>query len=168
MRRTFTVGNECGELSHGQSPARRGTGFTFIELLVALTILVALTAVLAPVLVPSPERILREAASEIATTLRETRRQAQAKQVRQRFLMDTGAGRFGIVDSARRRSLPDDMSVQMTTAESLLAGEDVGSIDFFADGSSTGGRVRLGLEEHLIQVDIEWLTGRIRVSDGTK
>ncbi len=143
----------------------RSTGFTLVELLIALTILVTLTAVLAPVIVPSPGRALRQAGSEIATTLRETRRHAQAEQARRRFLMDTEAGSYGIEHAGRRRALPNGMSAQLTTAESLQTGETSGGIDFFPDGSSTGGRVLLALDDQSLQVDIEWLTGRIRVSD---
>jgi general secretion pathway protein H len=165
MTRISTVGSE---LAQGRTPPRfrrRPTGFTLVELIIALTILVTLTAVLAPVMFPSPGRSLRQAGSEIATTLRETRRHAQAEQARRRFLMDTQSGSYGIEKVQRQHVLPEGMSAQLTTAESLLTGETTGGIDFFPDGSSTGGRVLLGMDDQSLQVDIEWLTGRIRVSE---
>lgn len=146
----------------GKSPV---TGFTLIELMVVFTLLIALSAVLAPLLLPSPSRTLRATAGEIATTLRETRRQAQAGQMRKRFLIDTQIGQYGVEGSRSWRTLPADMTAALTTGESLLTGETHGGIDFFPDGTSSGGRVELGLAEHSIKVDIEWLTGRIRVTD---
>jgi general secretion pathway protein H len=146
-------------------PARTAAGFTLVELLIVFTLLVTLTAVLAPILIPSPGRALRESASEIATTLRETRRQAQARQSRVRFLVDTESGQFGIQGSQRWHALPEDINVQLTTGRSLLTGSHTGGIDFFPDGSSTGGRVSLSMADLSWRVDIEWLTGRIRVNE---
>ena len=149
----------------GSSARQTAAGFTLVELLIVFTLLVALTAALAPLLIPSPTRALRASASEIATTLRETRRQAQAHQMRQRFLVDTESGKFGIEDTRTWRALPEDMNVQLTTGRSLLTGRTSGGIDFFPDGSSTGGRVALSIDDHSLRVDIEWLTGRIRVNE---
>jgi general secretion pathway protein H len=118
---------------------------------------------LSPMLLPSPGRTLREAASDVATTLRETRRVARAQQMRTQFVLDTESGQYGLRPSGQTRNLPAGLSAQLTTAESLLVGESAGAIEFFPDGSSTGGRVVLGLDNQTVQVDIEWLTGRIRV-----
>lgn len=147
----------------GSSSRRRVAGITLVELLIVFTLLATLTAVLTPILVPSPLRTLRGAASEIATTLRETRRQAQAGQARRRFTVDTGSGRFGIEGRPDWRQLPDGIAVSLTTAESLLDDRRRGGIDFFPDGSSTGGRVSLSMKDQSLQVDVEWLTGRVRV-----
>jgi general secretion pathway protein H len=149
----------------GKSSASIMTGFTLIELLIVFTLLVTLSAVLAPLLLPSPARTLRGAASEIATTLRETRRQAQAGQTRRRFVIDTQSGRFGIQGVDSRRALPDEIKAALTTGKSLLTSESEGGIDFFPDGSSSGGRVYLKIDKRSLKVDVEWLTGRIRVQE---
>ena len=152
----------------GRSLLRLVSGFTLVELLIVLTLLATLSALLAPILLPSPGRQLQHAASEVVTTLRETRRLAQRAQTRQRFFVDTEQGRYGIADSGSERRLPADTTAALTTAESLLLGDSAGGIDFFPDGSSTGGRLVLGLDGHVRQIDIEWLTGRIRVGDRTE
>lgn len=148
-------------------PARpRQAGFTLIELLIVLTLVVVLATVLAPIMLPSPGRVLRATASEVATTLRETRRHARAENQRRRFLVDTESRQYGIENAPSQRSLPRDMTVELTTAETLVTDDSRGGIDFFPDGSSTGGRVVLGLDGRALQVDVEWLTGRIEV-EGT-
>jgi general secretion pathway protein H len=144
----------------------RTGGFTLIELVIVFTLLATLAAVLAPLLLPSPKRTLDRAAAEVTTTLRETRRLAQAAQARRRFVIDTASGRYGVEHTSEWRSLPQGIDAALTTARSLITGENRGGIDFFPDGSSTGGRVQLGTEGHLVKVDIEWLTGRIRVQGG--
>ncbi len=130
-----------------------------------LTLLVTLSAILAPVLLPSPARVLRTAASEVATGLRETRRLARAEQQRRRFTIDTEQRRFGTDGRGQGRRLPDDVDVALTTAQSLLVSDSRGGIDFYPDGSSTGGRVALSADGRRMHVDIEWLTGRVRVAE---
>lgn len=168
MRRMSPAGSNPYSLAYQSDTQRKASGFTIVELLIVITILAIVAAVMAPMLSPSPTRELRATASEIATTLRETRRHAQAKQIRQRFLMDTETGQYGLEDSERRRWLPEGMAVEMTTAESLQTGDTSGGIDFFPDGSSTGGRLVLSIKDLALQVDIEWLTGRIRVAENTR
>lgn len=146
----------------------RIAGFTLVELLIVFTLLVTLSAILAPILMPSPARVLRESASQISTQLRETRRLARASQARKRFMIDTRAKRFSIDGSDNWRALPDEVGVTLTTGRSLLTGETQGGIDFFPDGSSTGGRVSLSMDDRALDVDIEWLTGRIRVTEATQ
>lgn len=149
---------------HASTARIRPDGFTLIEVLIVLTLVVVLTAVLAPIMFPSAGRVLSGTASELTTTLRETRRHARAANQRRRFLVDTESRRYGIEDSPAWKTLPREMTVELTTAESLVTDDSRGGIDFFPDGSSTGGRVVLGLGGQMVQVDIEWLTGRIEIS----
>jgi general secretion pathway protein H len=55
----------------------------------------------------------------------------------------------------------------LVTAQSELTGEGQGNVRFFADGSSTGGRVVLDRGEKSMQIDINWLTGQLEVEDAT-
>jgi general secretion pathway protein H len=149
----------------GRTLRREAAGFTLIELLVVITLLAILSAILVPILIPSPARTLQTAASEVATTLRETRRLAQSRQAHQRFMIDTETERYGIEGAAAWRQLPDGTQAALTTAQALVVNRKLGGIDFFPDGSSTGGRVTLSMSGRSVRVDIEWLTGRIRVSE---
>lgn len=59
--------------------------------------------------------------------------------------------------------IPETLKVTVVTARSQLTGQNQGSIRFFADGSSTGGRVSLKRGENVWQIDINWLTGQIEL-----
>ena len=143
----------------------RKTGYTLVELLIVITLVVAISAFLAPMMLPSPARVLQHAAGDVATALRETRREARAKQMRMRFSIDTADGRYGTLGMPTTRALPQDVRARLTTAESLLSGDTAGGIDFFPDGSSSGGRIELSASDIGLQVDVEWLTGRIRIAE---
>ncbi len=145
-----------------RSPAR---GFTLVEVIIVIALVAVMAAVLSPMLMTSPIRALQAEARDVATTLRETRRLALARQSRQRFVIDTDNGRYGIASNTLSAALPDGMQAQLTTDESLLTNESTGSIDFFPDGSSSGGRVSLVMADRFLDVDVEWLTGRIRVRE---
>lgn len=153
-----------GTSPHGNRRARQ-LGFSLLELLVALTIVALLGAALSPLLLPTPARTIHAAAGEIVVALRETRRLAQSERQPRHLVVDTEALRFGIDSSERWRALPPDSTAEITTAQSLIGEDNTGAIAFFPDGSSSGGRVKLGLDGHIAQVDVDWLTGRIRLAD---
>jgi general secretion pathway protein H len=142
-------------------------GFSLAELLIALTIVVLIGAALSPLLLPSPARTINAAAGEVVVALRETRRLAQATRQSRELVIDTESMRF-MIDAEPWRPLPDGSTAEVTTAQSLISDDDTAAIAFFPDGSSSGGRVKLGLEGHTAQVDVDWLTGRIRLADGSK
>ena len=45
-------------------------------------------------------------------------------------------------------------------------GDTLAAIRFAPDGSASGGRIRLAEGEHRILFGVDWLTGRVSVSDG--
>jgi general secretion pathway protein H len=143
---------------------RRARGFTLVETLIALSIIALLAAALSPLLLPSPARTLSTAAGELVVSLREARRLAQLAREPRRLIVDTAANRYGVAEAAQWRALPEGSTAEVTTAQKLVTGPDRAAIAFFPDGSSSGGRIRLGLDGHTRQIDIEWLTGRIAMT----
>ena len=137
-------------------------GFTLVELLIVIALLALISALLSPMLLPSAGRTINQTSNEISLRLRELRREAQSSKQHLRFWIDTSGKRYREDKSAAWRALPKEMTVELTTAESLLRSADSGTIDFYPDGSST--RIVLGLKGRTAQIDIEWLTGRVRVS----
>jgi general secretion pathway protein H len=154
MRQTSATGTEPG----------RQRGFTLVEILIVLGLMALVSAMLVPLLAPSPARTLQTSSSELAQHLRETRRAALSQRRFRSLAIDTEQRRFQVDDGERWRALPDGMTVEVTTARSLLDSASVGRIAFNPDGSSSGGRIVLALDGHARRIDVEWLTGKVRVA----
>jgi len=137
-------------------------GFTLIELLVVLTIL-ALVAVLLPSFLSGGKARAEftAAGQQIASALRDTRGLALKRGRTETFAVDFAAGTYGTSDGARIFHLPRGTRLQLVTTAGELVDTPIGRIRFFADGSSTGGEVRLLQGQRRAGVRVDWLTGRI-------
>jgi general secretion pathway protein H len=135
----------------------RAAGFTLVEMLVVLVILALVVALVPPLLAGGEARLqLAASAREIAASLRETRSLAIREGRSEAFIVD-GAGRFRAGAGPARR-LPQGLLLSITGVADVRARA---AIRFFADGSSTGGRLILLRGERRSDVTVDWLTGRI-------
>ena len=167
MAPTLPTGTDAAVIA-AQQRIPAGGGFTLVEMLVVLSIVVVLAAALSPMLLPSSARTISAAAGELVVALRETRRLAQSSRQARELIVDTAAKRYAISSDGDWRKLPADSTAEVTTAQRLVDDEGRGAIAFFPDGSSSGGRIRLGLDGHVRQIDVEWLTGRIALASSTQ
>ena len=53
-----------------------------------------------------------------------------------------------------------------STLWTLRRDDKVGSIRFYPDGGSNGGRITLGAGDLKYEVDVDWLTGRVAIVTG--
>jgi general secretion pathway protein H len=146
---------------------RRGPGasrgYTLLEILLVLGLL-GLTAALAlPALVQPSGTELRTAAGTVAAGLRRAREAAVNGQAATSLTLDLEARSFQVSGAASGRQLPARLELSLFTAESEIESDRRGRIRFFPDGSSTGGRVTLASGERRYVVDVDWLTGQVRV-----
>ena len=142
----------------------RGTrGFTLLELLAVLVILALVAAVAAPSLIRTSATELKSATSTIAAGLRLTRSRAITQNQPAALWIDVEDRSFQVPGETRVRTLPRRIDVELFTARSEQASERRGAIRFFPDGSSTGGRVTLSTDKRRYLVDVDWLTGRVKV-----
>lgn len=145
---------------------RRGAeaGFTLVEMLAVLVIL-GLVVSLALARGPARNATLdgRAAAALVAQTLRSARLEAITGNRTVTVVFDTAANRFGVA-GGRTTALPRGMALSVTATAPLAAGAR-GGIGFAPDGSSTGGTVGLLTGGRRFLVAVNWLTGRVGVTE---
>jgi general secretion pathway protein H len=141
-------------------------GFTLIEMLVVLTVAAMIVGLALPRLTGAEEKAtLRTASHQVAAALRTTRSLAMTKGHAEAFLVDTATGAFRAGPSTPAR-LPRGIQLALITVASDRESASQGQIQFFADGSSTGGGVLLANGKLRGEVLVDWLTGRVSVAEG--
>jgi general secretion pathway protein H len=141
-------------------------GVTLLELLIVLSIMAIVAAIALPMFGPGVSTgELKSAAREMAAALRLARSEAVATRQETRVMLDLEHRTFQIERESRAHALPKLVEMKLFTAQSDLVNDKVGSIRFFPDGGSNGGRVTLAAGERKYDVDIDWLTGRIVILD---
>ena len=139
-------------------------GFTLLELLVVLAI-IGFVLVLVPgfLLRGQPGLDVEVAARALAGALREARADAMQHNREQLFALDVEERVFRAGPDRPPVQIDRAIEVTFQTARQELVGETIGQIRFFADGSSTGGRIGLSRDERHAAVAVDWLTGLISV-----
>jgi general secretion pathway protein H len=147
--------------------SRAGTesGFTLLELVVVVAIL-GLVFAIVPVSFRGAiaQAELAAAARDVAASLRRARTEAIARQRETPVEFDLDARRYAGVDG-RVRAFPDGATVSLYTAEVEALSQRAAAIRFFPDGGASGGRVTLARAGRTYFVEVEWLTGRVRVHE---
>lgn len=146
--------------------ARGSGGFTLIELLVVFALMGLLLALVSPrVQSALPGFELRTATRELAAALRETRSQALRTGEPAALTVDLARGRYDIAGGGAR-TLPTNLEVEVTASRrDVDAGRRRARFRFYPDGTALGGAVALRRGDDAYVVDIDWLTGRVRIAD---
>ncbi len=159
MARTRTSSTTSSHRSTGW--AGRSTGFTLVELMVVLGLLS-----LAYVLVaPSLNKAMgigenRVASRELLAALREARATAIAESREVRFIVDGVSASYGA--GQVRAPIPRGFDIASDVPASRRLTARIAAIDFFPDGSSTGGAVVLAMRGGgRTTIAIDWLTGHV-------
>lgn len=139
-------------------------GFTLLELLVVLVIAVLLLTLVPPLFQGAGSTSeLKAAARQLAAGLRSARNEAVMQQREASLILDLEQHRFKVTGIPQQIALPEDIGIEIFTAQSELLNQASAGIRFFPDGSSTGGRVTLTTGERAFAVDVDWLTGRVSI-----
>ncbi|HSC23044.1 MAG TPA: GspH/FimT family pseudopilin [Casimicrobiaceae bacterium] len=143
-----------------------GRGVTLLELLIVLAIMAIVAGFVIPMFGgPVSTSELRSAARQLAAGLRLAQSEAVAQR-RQTFLvLDVAGKRFKVDNDPQEHKLPSKVELKLFTAQNDLVSESVGSIRFFPDGGSNGGRITVASGDRKFDVDIDWLTGRVAILD---
>lgn len=136
-----------------------------VEFLAILVIVALVFSITLPTFTGSSTLETLAAARTVAAGLRQTRDRAITSN--QTTIMEVDVKRKKIVLERQSRQLPQGIHLKLFTAKKERLGVSRGAIRFFPDGSSTGGRVTLIQDDLNYLVDVDWLTGRIVIQDGS-
>jgi general secretion pathway protein H len=141
-------------------------GFTLLELIVVLFIVVlGFSAIGINLSSGNDATELKVAARDIVSALRFARGQALISHQETTVTLDLTENTYTVSGRDKVYPIPKAVDVTVVTAQNELSGEGLGSIRFYADGSSTGGRITLERGKAAWQIDINWLTGQIELED---
>lgn len=144
---------------------RRQAGFTLLEVMVVLFIMAGLMAVVGPSVGSGRGGVdIKTATRQLAAGLRKARAVAITQRRDAVLTLDTEGKQFALSGSPQTYALPRDLDYGLFTTESEKLDNGKGNVRFYPDGSSTGGRITVAAGERKFFVDIEWLSGRVIVS----
>lgn len=134
-----------------------------LVVLVVLGLIVAMAPAAYHGLVPGVQA--KSSARSVAAVFREARSLAIRDNREAVVTVDTEARTLSLDRGGRVHSFDEDLRIVLLTAASEQLDENAGRIRFYPDGTSTGGRVTFAAGEEAYHVDIDWLTGRVRIGD---
>jgi general secretion pathway protein H len=156
---------KAGSLSLDACNLHLNKGFTLLELIVVLFIVVlGFSAIGINLSSGNDATALKVAARDIVSALRFAKGQALISHQETTVTLDLAENTYKVSGRDKIYPIPKAIDVTVVTAQSELT-EGSASIRFFADGSSTGGRVTLERGKAAWQIDINWLTGQIELED---
>ena len=147
-------------------PSRKTDGFTLIELLIVIVIVAMMAGVVGSNIGSGNQStVLKGAGREVASALRFARGHAMTHRKESIFQFDLEQNSYRITGKKKLYKLSKEIEVTLDVAQSQIQDGTQGAIRFFPDGSSTGGRVTLEIAENKRQLDVNWLTGQVEISE---
>jgi len=143
----------------------RRRGFTLMEMLLVMAIVSLVLAVAPPLLSAAmPGLQLKGTARELAAALRQARSRAVTLGSDAVLELDLQGHRAQVTGGDQAVHLPEALDITLVTADRELDDAQHGRIRFYPDGTSTGGRITLRHGDSGYEVDVDWLTGRVRLT----
>lgn len=146
-------------LAAGNNLPLRNRGFTLLETLVVLVILALALAVVVPAVSRGLGTSLNDVARDMHTGLRKARSEAVGQQRSTLFVLDLDGYVFRAgADTAR--DIPRSFELHARTATREMRDGRAG-VRFYADDSSSGGRLGVSEGDAYVWLEVDWLTGRV-------
>jgi general secretion pathway protein H len=142
-------------------------GTTLIEVLIVMAILALVAAVALPsVRLPDRAHSLRSIAADIAGRLRAARATALSENREVAFAFDAETRAYAVEGTGPPQPLPPAIDISITTAREFVRDAQDVKVMFFADGTSSGGAIKLTEARQSVTITIAWLTAAIEISWG--
>jgi general secretion pathway protein H len=141
-------------------------GFSLLEILVVMVFIAVIAGFVTSSMTKSLRKTkIRAVSKNLLSALRYTRGQAIVKHEQKIITFNVKEKTY---KAPRKKTvqIPDEIDINVFTADSDVVDESTGSIRFFSDGSSTGGWVKLTYREKIWQINVNWLTGEITMIEG--
>jgi len=143
----------------------QSAGFTLIELLVVLAIMaLLLTALPALISAGSSTARVRNLAQQLSDDLRSARQTAVTSNDETDVILDLSRRHYMVGLNGLIRTLPADAILTFYGPQHPIRG-DTALIQFFADGTSSGGQIDVSIGDIKRRITAHWLTGRIAVDE---
>ena len=141
-------------------PGSNQDGYTLTELLVVLVIGVMLVTASSSLFFGNAATGLKQQSIAVASSLRTLRMTAVTEGMTQQVL-------FSEENIADRLQVERGNDLVFGFEPTFASGssDDEVPLIFYPDGSASGGILQVGLEEDNRQIDINWLTGAVRIVD---
>jgi general secretion pathway protein H len=147
-------------------PVRRDRGFTLLEVVVVVAIIALAMLVILPIAGKGASSAdLKASARSLAAGLRAAQSNAMALRRDALLTIDVEQRLYTFSGEERTHKLPEGVDLKLYTAQAEVESEKKGSIRFYPDGSSTGGRITVSSGERKFLVDVDWLTGRVSIGE---
>jgi general secretion pathway protein H len=146
---------------------RLNDGFTLVEILVVLGILSLTLVLVVPFSRSSGEaRELDSFVRALASELRSAQQSAIMTNDAAAVTFDLDRRTFQL-NFGKHQTIPQNLHLSLLTATGELQGNKA-RYRFFADGGSTGGRIKATADRFRKTINIDWLTGRVTVTEEEK
>jgi general secretion pathway protein H len=145
---------------------KQAQGFTLIELTVVLLIVVLGFSVIGSnISSGSQSSQLKALSRDLASALRYARGQALISHDEISVAINLAENTYHISNRTKVYHFSDEIDVTLVIAQDEFKGDEIGQLRFYADGSSSGGRITLEWGERQNKIDVNWLSGNVRITD---
>lgn len=141
-------------------------GFTLIELTVVLLIVVLGFSVIGTnISSGNKSSQLKALTRDLASALRYARGQALISHEEITVAINLAENTYQVSNKDKLYHFSDEIEVTLVIAQDEFKDEETGQLRFYADGSSSGGRITLEWGELVNEIDVNWLSGKVDISD---
>jgi general secretion pathway protein H len=146
---------------------RKYKGFCLLELLIVLVMFSAIAVLAAPRLSGTLDSLnLKTLSRDMASSMRATRQLAISRGQDRIWTLDLAQHAYQDGRGGKWRVFDKEIDVLLTTTSKEQISDSLANIRFFADGSASGGEVALSYQKLSYIIQVDWLTGRVKLYDG--